>query len=160
MSIFSTLYSASSSTNIRLDKRHWPLYLVNNARLNTGCTFIPGGSSSLAALHPTIYGALNGPMYWGRSFPGLSFSLRCFINKSTLSSVPLSDILHTLSTRCLSASAYLVSHSWILVSNFCKLPDSLPWQAFTLVVPQDLLAGIIYVHALSCKAFCQYASVV
>ena len=35
----------------------------NNATLNTGCTFIPGGSSNLAALHPIICSTLNGPTY-------------------------------------------------------------------------------------------------
>ena len=90
------------------------------------------------------------PIYWVQSFPGLSFSFRCFVDNSILSPGPMLDFLHTLSAHCLSASAYFVSHSWISVYNLCiSLTDNLLWQAFALVIPQYLLANVIYDCVLS-----------
>ena len=74
----------------------------------------------LAALCPIICSTLNGPMYWGLSFPGLSFSFRCFMNNSMLSPGPMLDFLCTLLAQCLLVSAYFVSHSWTLVYIFYK----------------------------------------
>ena len=121
LSICSTSYSALPSTYIGFGKRRWLWYLFSNATLNTGCTFIPCGSSSLAALHPTICNTLNGPTYWGQSFPGLSFNFRCFVDSSTLSSGPMSVFLWTLSACCLFASAYFVSCPWTSVHILHKL---------------------------------------
>ena len=100
-------------------------YLLNNAILNAGCTFIPGGSSNLAALHLIIHSTLNGPTYQGQSFPGLSFSFRCFIDSSMLSFGIRLDFHYNLSAHCLSTYAYFVSCSWTSVYNFHKLN----WQS-------------------------------
>ena len=121
MSIFSTSYLASSSTDIRFGKRLWQWYLLSNATLNTGCTFIPGGSSNLAALRPIIYSTLNGPTYYRQSSMGLSFSFRCFMDSSTLSPGLMLDFLCTVSARCLLASAYFVNHLWVSVYILCKM---------------------------------------
>ena len=51
------------------------LVLFSYTILNGGHTFIACGSSSLATLHPIICSTLNDPIYWGQSFPGLTFSL-------------------------------------------------------------------------------------
>ena len=95
--------------------------LFSNTILNTGCTFITDGSSNLAALYLIICSTLNGSMYYIQSFPGLSFSFRCFVDNRTFSLDPMLDSPHTLWAHYLSTSAYFMSSSCISVYNFYKL---------------------------------------
>ena len=123
MRIYSTSWSgswsASSSTNIRFDRRNYLWYLFNNAMFNMGCTFIASGSSNLAVLHLIICSTLNGPTYHGQSFPGLSFGFRRFVdnknNNSTLPHGSTLDFLLTLLACCLMTPFYFVSCLWTSV---------------------------------------------
>ena len=138
MRVYSTLYSASSSTDIGFGIRHWPWYLLSNAMLNIGCTFIPGGSSNMAALHPIICSTLNGPIYLGKTFTGLSYSFRCFIDNSMLSPGPKMFFF----TLCLLTACHLLLTLYAihgcLSIFFISLMDSPLWQVFAMVIPQCL----------------------
>ena len=139
MSIYYTLYSVSPSTDIRFGKRRWPWYLFSNAMLNMGCTLIPGGNSNLAALHPTICNTLNGPTYWGHSFPGLSFSFKCFVDNSTLSPELMFDFLLIIFcefyqlTACQLLLTLQASYGHWSIS-FIGPTGNPPQQMFTLVI--------------------------
>ena len=117
--------------------------------------------SSFIAFFPISYVTRKGLIKMGRSFPGLSFTYKCFVERSTYFQGGywkiFSHCLHMLYPSLPGLAASIVVLTTLIVTP-AHSPQLLAYMYFAVSAMPHLLEASTSYHVLSHKAISQYVT--